>query len=212
MKNLTELVFIIDRSGSMHGLETDTIGGFNSMIENQKDNAGDVLVSTVLFNDKSIVVHDRKSIKDIAPMTRQDYAPCGSTALLDAIGCAIHHIGNIHKYARKEDIPDKTLFVITTDGMENSSHLFDADKIKNMISRQKEKYGWEFIFLGANIDAVGTAKNFGISEDRAVNYHADPVGTRLNYEVISETITAFRANRIDEKWKEKIAKDFKGRT
>lgn len=212
MKNLTELVFIIDRSGSMHGLETDTIGGFNSMIENQKDNAGDVLVSTVLFNDKSIVVHDRKSIKDIAPMTRQDYAPCGSTALLDAIGCAIHHIGNIHKYARKEDIPDKTLFVITTDGMENSSHLFDADKIKYMINMQKEKYGWEFIFLGANIDAVGTAKNFGISEDRAVNYHADPVGTRLNYEVISETITAFRANRIDEKWKEKIAKDFKGRT
>lgn len=212
MKNLTELVFIIDRSGSMHGLETDTIGGFNSMIENQKDNAGDVLVSTVLFNDKSIVVHDRKSIKDIAPMTRQDYAPCGSTALLDAIGCAIHHIGNIHKYARKEDIPDKTLFVITTDGMENSSHLFDADKIKYMINMQKEKYDWEFIFLGANIDAVGTAKNFGISEDRAVNYHADPVGTRLNYEVISETITAFRANRIDEKWKEKIAKDFKGRT
>ncbi|MBQ7086675.1 MAG: VWA domain-containing protein, partial [Clostridia bacterium] len=201
MKNLTELVFIIDRSGSMHGLETDTIGGFNSMIENQKDNAGDVLVSTVLFNDKSIVVHDRKSIKDIAPMTRQDYAPCGSTALLDAIGCAIHHIGNIHKYARKEDIPDKTLFVITTDGMENSSHLFDADKIKYMINMQKEKYDWEFIFLGANIDAVGTAKNFGISEDRAVNYHADPVGTRLNYEVISETITAFRANRIDEKWK-----------
>lgn len=212
MKNFTELVFIIDRSGSMHGLETDTIGGFNSMIENQKDNAGDVLVSTVLFNDKSIVVHDRKSIKDIAPMTRQDYAPCGSTALLDAIGCAIHHIGNIHKYARKEDIPDKTLFVITTDGMENSSHLFDADKIKYMINMQKEKYDWEFIFLGANIDAVGTAKNFGISEDRAVNYHADPVGTRLNYEVISETITAFRANRIDEKWKEKIAKDFKGRT
>lgn len=212
MKNLTELVFILDRSGSMHGLETDTIGGFNSMIENQKDNNGDVLVSTVLFNDKSIVVHDRKSIKDIAPMTRQDYAPCGSTALLDAIGCAIHHIGNIHKYARKEDIPDKTLFVITTDGMENSSHLFDADKIKYMINRQKEKYGWEFIFLGANIDAVGTAKNFGISEDRAVNYHSDPVGTRLNYEVISETISAFRADRIDDNWKERIAKDFKGRT
>ncbi|MBE6987649.1 MAG: VWA domain-containing protein [Ruminococcaceae bacterium] len=212
MKNLTELVFILDRSGSMHGLETDTIGGFNSMIENQKDNNGDVLVSTVLFNDKSIVVHDRKSIKDIAPMTRQDYAPCGSTALLDAIGCAIHHIGNIHKYARKEDIPDKTLFVITTDGMENSSHLFDADKIKYMINRQKEKYGWEFIFLGANIDAVGTAKNFGISEDRAVNYHSDPVGTRLNYEVISETISAFRADRINDNWKERIAKDFKGRT
>lgn len=212
MKNLTELVFILDRSGSMHGLETDTIGGFNSMIENQKDNYGDVLVSTVLFNDKSIVVHDRKSIKDIAPMTRQDYAPCGSTALLDAIGCAIHHIGNIHKYARKDDIPDKTLFVITTDGMENSSHLFDADKIKYMINRQKEKYGWEFIFLGANIDAVGTAKNFGISEDRAVNYHSDPVGTRLNYEVISETISAFRADRIDDNWKERITKDFKGRT
>ena len=212
MKNLTELVFILDRSGSMHGLETDTIGGFNSMIENQKDNNGDVLVSTVLFNDKSIVVHDRKSIKDIAPMTRQDYAPCGSTALLDAIGCAIHHIGNIHKYASKEDIPDKTLFVITTDGMENSSHLFDADKIKYMINRQKEKYGWEFIFLGANIDAVGTAKNFGISEDRAVNYHSDPVGTRLNYEVISETISAFRADRINDNWKERIAKDFKGRT
>ncbi len=212
MKNLTELVFILDRSGSMHGLETDTIGGFNSMIENQKDNNGDVLVSTVLFNDKSIVVHDRKSIKDIAPMTRQDYTPCGSTALLDAIGCAIHHIGNIHKYARNEDIPDKTLFVITTDGMENSSHLFNADKIKYMINRQKEKYGWEFIFLGANIDAVGTAKNFGISEDRAVNYHSDPVGTRLNYEVISETISAFRADRIDNNWKERIAKDFKGRT
>ncbi len=211
MKNLTELVFILDRSGSMHGLETDTIGGFNSMIEKQKDNTGEVLVSTVLFNDKSIVVHDRKNIKDIVPMTKYDYSPFGSTALLDAIGCAIHHIGNIHKYARKEDIPEKTLFVITTDGMENSSHLFDTDKIKNMISRQKEKYGWEFIFLGANIDAVGTAKSFGISENRAVNYNCDSVGTQLNYEVLNETITAFRSSCIREDWKDRIDKDYKGR-
>lgn len=211
MNNITELVFILDRSGSMHGLEIDTIGGFNSMLEKQKKEDGKVFVSTILFNDKSMVIHDREDIANVRPMSKNDYCAYGSTALLDAIGNAIHHIGNIHKYARREDVPHKTLFIITTDGMENCSRTFTHEKVKQMIERQKNKHGWEFIFLGANIDAVGTARSFGISENRAVNYNCDSIGTQLNYEVLNETIATFRASCIREDWKERIDKDYKGR-
>lgn len=211
-RNLTEIVFILDRSGSMRGLENDTIGGFNSMIEKQKKEAGDAIVSTVLFDNASEVLHDRVDVKDIAPLTDSDYYVRGCTALLDAIGGAIHHIGNIHKYAREEDVPEHTLFVITTDGMENASRHYSSDRVKQMIERQKTKYGWEFIFLGANIDAVETARNFGISEDCAVNYHSDRKGTKLNYEVLSETITHVRASgSISPDWKKRIDKDYRER-
>ena len=172
-KNLTEIVFILDRSGSMSGLEADTIGGFNSMIEKQRKADGEALVSTVLFDNMSEVIHDRVDIRDIKPMTDRDYTVRGCTALLDAIGGAIHHIGNVHKYARPEDVPEHTLFIITTDGMENASRFYSSDRVKQMIERQKAKYGWEFLFLGANIDAVETARHFGIGADRAVNFHSD---------------------------------------
>ncbi len=211
-KNLTELVFILDRSGSMSGLEADTIGGFNSMIAKQKKEDGEALISTVLFDNVSEVVHDRVDIRNIRPMTEEDYTVRGCTALLDAIGGAIHHIGNIHKYARAEDVPEHTLFVITTDGMENASRHYDSEKVKKMIERQKKKYGWEFLFLGANIDAVETAKHFGISEDRAVNYHSDSEGTQLNYEVLGEAICAVRCSApLSADWKERIDEDYKRR-
>ena len=199
-KNLTEIVFILDRSGSMSGLEADTIGGFNSMIEKQKKENGEALISTVLFDNVSEVIHDRVPVQKVESMTDSDYSVRGCTALLDAIGGAIHHIGNVHKYARIEDVPEHTLFVITTDGMENASRRYDSEKVKKMIERQKEKYGWEFLFLGANIDAVETAKHFGIGADRAVNYHSDHAGTQLNYEVLSErfppSVAAYRWVRI----------------
>ena len=208
-KNLTEIVFILDRSGSMSGLEADTIGGFNSMIEKQKRAEGEALVSTVLFDNISEVIHDRVSVQDITPMTDKEYTVRGCTALLDAIGGAIHHIGNVHKYARAEDVPEHTMFVITTDGMENASRRYDSEKVKKMIEHQKEKYGWEFLFLGANIDAVETAKHFGISEDRAVNYHSDSEGTQLNYEVLSEAICAVRCSApLGADWKKKIDEDY----
>ena len=208
-KGLTEIVFILDRSGSMSGLEQDTIGGFNSMIQKQKQEEGEALVSTVLFNNQSSVIHDRVKVQNVAHMTRNEYFVGGSTALLDAIGGAIHHIGNVHKYAREEDIPEHTLFVITTDGMENASHLYSSDKVKTMIQRQKEKYGWEFLFLGANIDAVETAASFGISQDRAVNYNCDSKGTALNYRVLSDTICAVRASKpISADWKRDIDADY----
>lgn len=211
-KNLTEIVFILDRSGSMSGLEADTIGGFNSMIEKQKNAEGEALISTVLFDNTSEVIHDRVSVQSIKPMTRDDYTVRGCTALLDAIGGAIHHIGNVHKYARNEDVPEHTLFVITTDGMENTSRQYDSEKVKKMIERQKEKYGWEFLFLGANIDAVETARHFGISEDRAVNYHSDSEGTQLNYEVLSEAICAVRCSApLDANWKKRIDEDYESR-
>ena len=211
-KNLTEIVFILDRSGSMSGLEADTIGGFNSMIERQKSAEGEALISTVLFDNLSEVIHDRVRVQDIKPMTREDYTVRGCTALLDAIGGAIQHIGNIHKYARNEDVPEHTLFVITTDGMENASRRYDSEKVKKMIERQKEKYGWEFLFLGANIDAVETARHFGISEDRAVNYHSDSEGTQLNYEVLSEAICAVRCSApLIADWKKRIDEDFESR-
>lgn len=211
-KNLTELVFILDRSGSMNGLEADTIGGFNSMIEKQKKEAGDALVSTILFDHETEVLHDRVEIRNIAPLTDKDYSVRGCTALLDAIGGAIRHIGNIHKYARPEDVPEHTLFIITTDGMENASRVYSSDEIKEMIERQKTKYGWEFLFLGANIDAVETARHFGIAEDRAVTYHSDSVGTMLNYAVMSDAISSVRSSRpLSADWKQKIDEDFKKR-
>ena len=211
-KNLTEIIFILDRSGSMSGLEADTIGGFNSMIEKQKKADGEALISTVLFDNVSEVIHDRVSVQDIQPMTDKDYTVRGCTALLDAIGGAIHHIGNIHKYARAEDVPEHTLFVITTDGMENASRHYNAERVKQMIERQKARYGWEFLFLGANIDAVETARHFGIGADRAVNYHSDSAGTQLNYEVLSEAICAVRGSvQLGADWKKRIDEDFESR-
>ena len=211
-KNLTEIVFIIDRSGSMSGLEQDTIGGFNSMIKQQKNAEGEALISTILFDNVSEVLHDRINVKDIQPLSDHDYMVRGCTALLDAIGGAIHHIGNIHKYARQEDIPEHTMFVITTDGMENASRYYSSNKVKQMIERQKIKYGWEFLFLGANIDAVETAGLFGIDEDRAVNYQCDSEGTALNYEVINEAISAVRCSApLGSNWKKRIDEDFKKR-
>ena len=211
-KNLTEMVFILDKSGSMSGLEADTIGGFNGMIEKQKKEEGEALVSTVLFSDESTVIHDRVDLKKIEPMTDKQYFVGGCTALIDAIGQAIHHIGNVHKYAREEDRPEHTIFVITTDGMENASHRYTSDRVKAMVERQKEKYGWEFLFLGANIDAVETAARFGINEDRAVNFRNDRMGTALNYAEVSEAVRTVRACApISRDWKRKIEQDYESR-
>lgn len=210
--NITELVFILDRSGSMGGLEGDTIGGFNSMIEKQKKQDGKAYVSTILFDNVSEVIHDRVSLEKIQPMTDKEYFVRGCTALLDAIGGAIHHIGNIHKYARKEDVPEHTLFVITTDGMENASHNYDLKTVKKMIERQQKKYGWEFLFIGANIDAVQTAGSFGIPNNRAVNYNADGGGTRIVYESVSNAVSRCRASApISDEWKDEIDEDYKTR-
>lgn len=208
-KNLTEIVFILDRSGSMAGLESDTIGGFNSMIEKQRKESGEALISTVLFNNTSEVIHDRANIRSIEPLTDRDYFVSGCTALLDAVGGAVHHIGNVHKYARPEDVPEHTLFVITTDGMENASRRYTYEQVKKMIERQKTKYGWEFIFLGANIDAAATAVRFGIGADRAVNYVCDSEGTALNYNVISDAVTSVRCSaKLSNNWKDRIEKDY----
>lgn len=209
---MTELVFILDRSGSMSGLERDTIGGFNSMIDKQRKEPGKALVSTVLFDNYSEVIHDRVPLENVPRMTEEEYFVRGCTALLDAVGGAIHHIGNIHKYAREEDVPEKTLFIITTDGMENASHRYTYEKVHAMIKRQQEKYGWEFLFLGANIDAAAEAKRFGIDESRAANFHCDEEGTALNYEVISEAIMSVRCGcALSDDWKERIDEDYKKR-
>ena len=211
-KNLTELVFILDRSGSMQGLEADTIGGFNSMLKKQKKEPGEALVSTVLFDDRVEVLHDRVRVERVKPITDREYYVRGCTALLDAVGGAIHHIGNMHKYARPEDVPEHTLFVITTDGMENASHRYSAHQVRRMIRRQKKKYGWEFLFLGANIDAVETAGHLGIDADRAVNYHCDSEGTRLNYQVLAQAVSAVRCSApLDAHWKDAIEEDFRKR-
>jgi uncharacterized protein YegL len=210
--NKTELVFILDRSGSMSGLERDTIGGFNSMIEKQKKQYGECFVSTVLFDDVSEVLHDRIKLEDVPKMTENDYTVRGCTALIDAIGGAIHHIGNIHKYARAEDVPDNTLFVITTDGQENASRRYTSDQVKKMIKRQKEKYGWEFLFIGANIDAVSTASRYGISSDRAVNYNADSEGTQIVYEAVAKAVGNVRACApLSSNWSNDIDADYKRR-
>ncbi len=211
-KNLTEMVFILDKSGSMAGLEKDTIGGFNSMIERQKNQEGEAYVSTVLFSNSSQVIHDRVDVRKVEPLTERQYFVGGCTALIDAIGGAIHHIGSVHKYAREEDVPEHTVFVITTDGMENASRQYSSDEVKRMVKRQKEKYGWEFIFLGANIDAVETAARFGIDEERAVNFLNDSRGQRLNYQTVSEAMCSIRASiPLKRTWKEKIEEDFEAR-
>lgn len=205
-KGLTEIVFILDKSGSMSGLEDDTIGGYNSFIEKQKKIEGEAFVSTVLFSDESEVVHDRLPINKIEPMTDKTYSVGGCTALLDAVGGAIHHIGNVHKYAREEDRPEKTIFVITTDGQENSSQEYTYPKIKGMIQRQQEKYGWEFLFLGANIDATSEASKLGIMKERAVRYECDGFGTELNFKTVSDTIGSFRLGKsICADWSEEIS-------
>ena len=212
-QGLTELVFILDRSGSMAGLEADTIGGFNGMIEKQRKEPGEAVVSTVLFSDAAEVLHDRVDIGRVEPMTDAQYFVRGCTALLDAIGGAIHHIGNIHKYARQEDRPEKTIFVITTDGMENASRRYSSDRVKAMIERQKTKYGWEFLFLGANIDAVETAARYGIAEDRAVTYLNDADGLKVNYEAVDEVVRRMRccSVRPGAEWKKRIEEDVKNR-
>ncbi|MCR5149814.1 MAG: VWA domain-containing protein [Clostridiales bacterium] len=213
-KNLTELVMILDRSGSMGGLESDTIGGYNSMLKKQREEEGEVLVSTVLFDDRSEVLYDRVPLEKMPKMTDKEYYVRGCTALLDAIGGAIHHIGNIHKYARDEDRPEKTIFVIITDGMENASREYSYERVKKMVERQKEKYGWEFLFLGANIDAIETAGRFGINADRAANYNCDSEGTALNYEVLAETVCEMRVceKPIGAKWKKRIDEDYRRRS
>lgn len=209
---ITELVFILDRSGSMSGLESDTIGGFNAMIDKQKKQDGECYVSTVLFDNVSEVLHDRVNLTDIKPMTDNEYTVRGCTALIDAIGGAIHHIGNVHKYARNEDVPEHTVFVITTDGMENASRKYSSDKVKRMIERQKEQYGWEFLFIGANIDAVETAAQYGIDRDRAVNYNADEVGTQILYESVSAVVGSVRANKcVSKDWGKELNEDYKRR-
>lgn len=211
-KGLTEVVFILDRSGSMAGLEKDTIGGFNAMLEKQRQGEGTALISTVLFCNDSAVIHDRVDARDVPPLTQKEYFVYGCTALLDAIGGAIHHIGNVHKYAREEDRPERTLLVITTDGMENASRHYDLRRVRAMIERQKARYGWEFLFLGANIDAVDTAARLGIDADRAANFHCDARGTQLNYEAVSDAVSAMRcAAPLSADWKERIDSDFQSR-
>lgn len=218
-ENLTEIVFILDRSGSMSGLESDTIGGFNSMIAKQQKEEGEAIVSTVLFDDETDVIHDRVAIGDVKKLTEEDYYVRGCTALLDAVGGAIHHIGNVHKYAREEDRPAKTLFVITTDGLENASRHYSFKDVKRLIKRQQEKYNWEFIFLGANIDAIEVADELGISKDRAANYNCDELGTALNYQVLEAAVTRVRKCKAADMamtfaggaWKADIDRDYEKR-
>jgi uncharacterized protein YegL len=211
-KNLTELVFILDRSGSMSGLETDTIGGYNAMIEKQKQEEGEANVTTVLFDDKVEMLNQRVSLQEVTKMTEKEYYVRGCTALLDAIGQTIHYMGNVQKYAKEEDKAGKVLFVITTDGYENSSKEYSYEKVRKMIKHQKDRYDWEFVFLGANIDAVETAKQVGIDEDYATNYVADSCGTELNYKAMNRAITFCRSEgKISRQWKEEVERDFRER-
>lgn len=204
-KNLTEMVFILDRSGSMNGLEADTIGGYNSLLEKQKKEVGDATVTTVLFDDQYEMIHDHVAIGKVKDITNKEYFARGSTALLDAVGKTINHVGNGHKNALDNEIPGKTMVVIITDGYENASREFTLPQIKQMIERQKEKFGWEFLFLGANIDAVSTAAGFGITADRAVTYEADSVGTRMNFDAVSQVIGCARnCAPIAGNWKKNI--------
>lgn len=209
----TELVFIIDRSGSMAGLEKDTIGGFNSMLKKQKADKEKCFVSTVLFDSEISVICDRQDIKDVKPMTENEYCVGGCTALLDALGGAIHHISNIHKYARKSDVPNKTLFVVITDGFENASRKYNSNQVKNMVEKQKNKYEWEFIFLGANIDSVETARNFGFDEDCTVDYCPDSIGTANVYEAVNNAVSCIRqSTTLSKNWSENVKQDFKKRS
>ena len=212
-KNLTEIVFILDRSGSMAGLEKDTIGGFNSMIEKQRRHEGEAYISTVLFDNYSEVIHDRVPLGKVPQLTEKDYYVRGCTALLDAVGSAVHHIGNVHKYAREEDRPEKTIFVITTAGMENASRSYSYEKVRSMIEERKETYGWEFLFLGANIDAAKEAARFGIHADRAADYHADSQGTEVLYEAMGDALCEMCCSPepLQEGWKKSIDADFRKR-
>ena len=205
----TELVFILDRSGSMAGLESDTIGGFNAMVEKQKREPGEALVTTVLFDSTWEILHDRLPLEKVPPMTAKDYSVGGCTALLDAVGGTVRHIARIHKYARREDVPDRTLVVITTDGLENASRTYTYDRVQKLIRHEQEKYGWEFLFLGANIDAAAEAARFGIGADRAADYHCDSEGTALNYEVLGDAIRQVRSGaRLSATWKADIDADY----
>jgi len=213
--NSTELVFILDRSGSMGGLESDTIGGFNSMLSKQQAEPGECRITTVLFDNEYEILHDRIDINAVSPITDREYYVRGQTALLDAVGRTINKIGGVQKNTAEEFRAEKVLFVITTDGMENASREFSYDKIKSMIEKQKSKHSWEFIFLGANIDAVDVANRFGISRDRAQNFHNDGEGIALNYCALSDTVSSYRAAppgaSIDADWAKEIKKDFKKR-
>jgi uncharacterized protein YegL len=209
---MVEVVFIMDRSGSMAGLEADTIGGFNSMLKQQKEESDNIIWSTVLFDHITEVVHDRVPIGKVNELDDDTYYVRGSTALLDAVGGAIHHIGNVHKYARKEDVPEKTLFIITTDGMENSSSIYSYRKVKQMITRQQEKYGWEFIFLGANIDAVKAGGRLGISAERSARFHNDGVGIAKNFSVISESVSVLASGSVlEDDMLEEVREDYRSR-
>ena len=203
-KGLTELVFILDRSGSMSGLEADTIGGFNGLLEKQKAQEGEAFVSVVLFDDRTEVLYDRVDIKKVEPMNDRQYYVRGCTALLDALGGAVNHIKNVHRYAREEDVPEKTLFIITTDGMENASRRYSYDEVRRMIEHETDKYHWEFLFLGANMDAIKTAGRFGIRANRAVTYECDAVGTQLNYEVLSKAVSGARMSKDAEEMAEAL--------
>ncbi|MBR3475524.1 MAG: VWA domain-containing protein [Oscillospiraceae bacterium] len=212
-RDLTELVFVLDRSGSMSGLEADTIGGFNALIEKQKKEPGRCLVTTVLFDSRIQTIHDRVELQAMKPMTEKDYAVGGCTALLDALGSTIRHIVDIHRYARAEDVPARTTFVVMTDGLENASRLYSSEEVKRMIRHEQEKYGWEFLFLAANIDAVETAGRMGIRPERAVNYNADRQGTRIAYEALSCAVSARRACAapLDAAWSRSINEDYEKR-
>lgn len=211
-KNLTELVFILDKSGSMSGLESDTIGGFNAMIEKQKKLDGECLVSCVLFNDGQKVIYDRVPLSKVKPMNENDYTVGGCTALIDALGRGIKHIGNIHKYIREEDVPEHTIFVITTDGMENASRIYTSSKVKKMVSKKTEKNGWEFLYLAANIDAVETGESIGIKKERTANYKCDGAGTGLLYETVGSAIESMRCcAAISNDWACELEEDNKKR-
>ena len=209
--NITEAVFILDASGSMYDLKEDTIGGFNSLIEEQKGKDGKVLVSTIVFSDDSTVVHDRVEIGEVKKLTEAEYTPCGCTALIDAIGGAVKHISKVHKYIRSEDVPDSTIFFITTDGMENASHKYSSTEVKKMIEAKKEE-GWEFIFMGANIDSVETAASFGIGRDRTVNYRNDGRGNAVKFRAMAHVVESVRAGcAVPESWSKEIEEDFESR-
>ena len=209
---MTEIIFILDRSGSMEGLEADTIGGFNSMMRKQASEPGDALVSTLLFDNDVEVIHDRLNIKDVPEITSKEYYVRGCTALLDAVGGAIKHISMIHKYARKEDIPEKTLFIITTDGMENASRLYSYDDVRSMVEHQKSKHGWEFIFLGANIDAAAEASRYGIDSSMAVNYNCDSEGVGISFKVMEDVVRSYRNTcEVPKGWRKRIDDDFNSR-
>ncbi|MDY4953947.1 MAG: hypothetical protein SO073_04845 [Candidatus Onthomonas sp.] len=217
-QNFTELVFILDRSGSMSGLEGDTIGGFNGMLERQKKEPGEAVVTTVLFDDQYELLHDRIPLQAVRPMTDRQYFVRGCTALLDAIGRTVNKVANVHRGMAEEYRPERVMFVIITDGFENASREYNWDKVKSMVEHYKAKYHWEFLFLGANLDAIGTAARFGISADRAVQYHSDHIGTQVNYQAVSQAVSDFREGQLapsgtsqGRAWKRRIEADFQSR-